>query len=43
MRVVIDTGVLLSAFLSPEGASRQLVLDALDRKFALLLSTSLLL
>ncbi|MHB8370581.1 MAG: putative toxin-antitoxin system toxin component, PIN family [Leptospirales bacterium] len=43
MRVVIDTDVLLSAFISPEGASRQLVLDALDRKFELLLSTPLLL
>jgi putative PIN family toxin of toxin-antitoxin system len=42
MRIVIDTDVLLSAFISPDGASRQLVLDALDGKFALLLSTSLL-
>ncbi len=40
---MIDTDVLLSGFLSPDGASRQLVLDALDRKFALLLSTPLLL
>jgi len=29
-------------FLSPEGASRQLFLDAIDGKFALLLSTSFL-
>jgi putative PIN family toxin of toxin-antitoxin system len=43
LRVVIDTDVLVAAFLSPEGASRQLILDALDKKFALLLSTSLLL
>jgi putative PIN family toxin of toxin-antitoxin system len=43
MRVVIDTDVLLSGFISPDGASRQLVLDALDGKFALLLSTPLLL
>ena len=43
LRVVIDTDVLVSAFISPEGASRQLMLDALDGKFALLLSTSLLL
>jgi len=43
LRIVIDTDVLLSGFLSSEGASRQLVLDALDRKFALLLSTPLLL
>jgi len=43
LRLVIDTDVLLSAFISPVGASRQLVLDALDGKFALLLSTPLLL
>lgn len=42
LRVVIDTDVLVAAFLSPEGASRQLMICALDRKFALLLSTSLL-
>jgi predicted nucleic acid-binding protein len=39
LRVVIDTDVPLSAFISPEGASRQLVLGALDGKFDLLLST----
>jgi putative PIN family toxin of toxin-antitoxin system len=42
LRVVIDTDVLLSALISPDGASHQLVVDALDRKFELLLSTSLL-
>lgn len=42
LRVVIDTDVLISGFISPEGASRQLVFDALDQKFALLLSTPLL-
>jgi len=42
LRIVIDTDVLLSAFISPTGASRELVLDALDGKFSLLLSTSLL-
>ena len=42
LRVVIDTDVLVAAFISPAGASRQLVLDALDGKFALLLSTPLL-
>ncbi len=42
MRVVIDTDVLLSAFLSSAGASRQLLLHALDGRFALLLSTPLL-
>jgi putative PIN family toxin of toxin-antitoxin system len=39
----MDTDVVVSGFISPEGASRQLILDALDKKFALLLSTSLLL
>ncbi|WP_284947657.1 putative toxin-antitoxin system toxin component, PIN family [Acidisoma cladoniae] len=42
MRVVLDTDVLVSGFISPGGASRQLLLDALDGKFALLLSTPLL-
>ena len=42
MRLVIDTDVLVSGFISPAGASRQLVLDALEGKFALLLSTPLL-
>jgi putative PIN family toxin of toxin-antitoxin system len=42
LRVVVDTDVLLSAFISSAGASRQLVLDALDGKFSLLLSTPLL-
>jgi putative PIN family toxin of toxin-antitoxin system len=42
LRVVIDTDVLLLAFISPSGASRQFVLDALDGKFAMLLSTPLL-
>jgi putative PIN family toxin of toxin-antitoxin system len=41
-RVVVDTDVLLSALISPDGASRQLVVDALDEKFALLLSAPLL-
>ncbi|MFT4102252.1 MAG: putative toxin-antitoxin system toxin component, PIN family [Burkholderiaceae bacterium] len=39
---MIDTDVLVAAFLSSVGASRQLVLDALDRRFALLLSTPLM-
>ena len=42
LRVVIDTDVLVSAFISSTGASRQLLLDALDEKFTLLLSTPLL-
>jgi putative PIN family toxin of toxin-antitoxin system len=43
LRVVIDTDVLVAAFISPAGASRQLVLDVLDGKCVLLLSTPLLL
>ena len=39
----MDTDVVRSAFIAPAGASRQLVIDALDGKFALLLSTPLLL
>ena len=42
LRIVLDTDVVLSAFISPNGASRQLLLGALDEKFALLLSTPLL-
>jgi putative PIN family toxin of toxin-antitoxin system len=42
MRVVLDTDVIVSGFGSPLGASRQLLLDALDGRFALLLSTPLL-
>jgi putative PIN family toxin of toxin-antitoxin system len=42
MKIVIDTDVLLSAFISAGGASRQLLLDALDGRFAMLLSTPLL-
>jgi putative PIN family toxin of toxin-antitoxin system len=42
LRIVLDTDVVVSGFISPDGASRQLLLDALDRRFSLLLSTSLL-
>jgi putative PIN family toxin of toxin-antitoxin system len=42
IRVVIDTDVVVAGFLSPQGASRQLLLDALDQRFTLLLSTPLL-
>jgi putative PIN family toxin of toxin-antitoxin system len=42
MRIVLDTDVVTSAFISPDGASRQLLLDALDGKVSLLLSTPLL-
>lgn len=43
LRLVLDTDVIVSAFISPDGASRQLLLDALDGRFSLLLSTPLLL
>ncbi len=43
LQVVVDTDVLVAAFLSSGGASRQLLLDALDGRFTLLLSTALLL
>jgi predicted nucleic acid-binding protein len=38
----MDTDVLVSAFISAGGASQQLLLDALDGRFSLLLSTPLL-
>jgi putative PIN family toxin of toxin-antitoxin system len=41
-RVVIDTDVLVAAFTSSDGASRQLLLDGIDGRFRLLLSTPLL-
>lgn len=43
LRVVIDTDVLVAAFDSPRGTSRQLLMDILDGKAELLLSTSLIL
>jgi putative PIN family toxin of toxin-antitoxin system len=43
LRVVIDTDVMVAAFDSPSGASRQVLLDILDGKAELLLSTSLML
>jgi putative PIN family toxin of toxin-antitoxin system len=42
LRVVLDTDVVLSGFISPDGASRQLLIGALDGKFQPLLSTPLL-
>lgn len=42
LRVVLDTDVVVAGFMSPDGASRQLLLNALDHRFALLLSTPLL-
>lgn len=43
MRVVLDTGVLVAAFRSDQGASRQLLLAALDRRFVMLVSVPLML
>jgi len=43
LRIVIDTDVLVSAFISPDGASRQLLLDIFDDRFRPLISTPLLL
>lgn len=43
MRVVLDTDVLVAAFGSAAGASRRLLLAALEREIRLLLSTSLIL
>jgi len=42
IRIVLDTDVMFAAFHSPEGASRRLLLDVLDSKVRLLLSTTLL-
>jgi putative PIN family toxin of toxin-antitoxin system len=41
MRVVLDTDVLVAAFRSERGASRQLLIAALDERFVLLASTAL--
>lgn len=43
MRYVLDTDVVVAAFRSAVGASRQLLLAALDRRFELLLSVPLVL
>lgn len=42
LRIVIDTDVMVAAFDSDTGASRRLLLSALDGHFGLLLSTSLM-
>ncbi|NYZ12131.1 putative toxin-antitoxin system toxin component, PIN family [Azospirillum sp. RWY-5-1] len=42
MRIVLDTDVMFAAFHSGGGASRQLLLELLDGKAHLLLSTTLL-
>jgi putative PIN family toxin of toxin-antitoxin system len=43
LRIVLDTDVLVAAFDSPTGASRQLVLRILDGAISVLMSTTLLL
>lgn len=43
MRLVLDTDVVVSAFRSDKGASRQLLLAALDRKVVVLVSVPLML
>ena len=43
MKIVLDTSVIVAAFRSRRGASRQLLLYALDRRFDLLLSVPLFL
>lgn len=42
LRIVLDTDVMFAAFHSPLGASRLLLLEVLDSKAHLLLSTTLL-
>ncbi len=42
-RVVLDTDVMVAAFQSDAGASRQLLLDVLERRCLLLLSVSMML
>lgn len=41
MRLVLDTDVLVAAFRSQRGASRELLVAALDKAFELLVSTAL--
>ena len=43
MQVVLDTDVLVAALRSDQGASRQLLLAALDRRFVMLVSVPLML
>jgi putative PIN family toxin of toxin-antitoxin system len=43
LRIVLDTDVLVAAFDSPTGASRQLFIEVLDERVCLLMSTALLL
>jgi len=41
VRLVLDTDVLVAAFRSERGASRELLIGALDERFVLLASTAL--
>ncbi len=41
MRLVLDTDVLVAAFRSERGASRELLIAALDERFVLLASTAI--
>ena len=43
LRIVLDTDVMVAAFDSPTGASRQLVLEVLDGNIRMLVSTGLFL
>ncbi|MCX6634016.1 MAG: putative toxin-antitoxin system toxin component, PIN family [Acidobacteria bacterium] len=43
MQLVLDTSVIVAAFRSDRGASRQLLLGALDRRFIMLVSVPLML
>jgi putative PIN family toxin of toxin-antitoxin system len=42
MRIVVDTDVLVAALRSDQGASRQLLLAALNRRFVMLVSVPLM-
>jgi putative PIN family toxin of toxin-antitoxin system len=43
MRLVLDTTILVAALRSPDGASRQLLLLALEKRYAILASVPLIL
>jgi putative PIN family toxin of toxin-antitoxin system len=43
MRVVLDSDVVVAGVISPAGASRQLLIAAVDRRFELMLSVPLML
>lgn len=41
MRLVIDTNIIVSALLSPDGSAFQILSDALDGKYEVLISTEI--